>query len=44
MRIADEGGNMKKDSLLLKYSFVTYMDRKEHTTENCKYEELSTYY
>ena len=32
---------MEKDSLLLNYSFVTYMDRKDHTTENCKYEELS---
>ena len=32
---------MKKDSLLLEFSFVTYMDRKDHTTENGKYMDFS---
>ena len=32
---------MEKDSLLLRFSFVTYMDRKDHTTENGKFMGLS---
>ena len=32
---------MEKDSLLLGFSFVTDMDRKDHTTENGKYMDFS---
>ena len=32
---------MEKDSLLLEFSFVTYMDRKDHTTLDGKYMEFS---
>jgi len=32
---------MEKDDLLISYSFVTPMNRKDHTTENGKYMEFS---
>lgn len=32
---------MKKDTLLLNFSFVTYMEREDHISEDCKYTQFA---